>query len=34
MLTVTEKAAAQLKVILEREKTEAAAIRLYLSGVG
>jgi|LSQX01.3.fsa_nt_gb Fe-S cluster assembly iron-binding protein IscA len=34
MLTVTEKAAAQFKEIIERENIEEAAIRLYVSGVG
>ncbi len=34
MLTVTEKAAEQLKEIMKREHTEDAAIRLYVSGVG
>lgn len=34
MLTVTEKAVAQLKEIMGQENKEEAAIRLYLSGVG
>ena len=34
VLTVTGKAADQLKEIMNREHTEDAAIRLYVSGVG
>lgn len=34
MITVTEKAARQFKEIIEREKKDKFAIRLYVSGVG
>lgn len=34
MLKVTEKAAEQIKEIIERENKENVAIRLYVSGVG
>ncbi len=34
MLTVSEKAAAEFKEIMQRENSEAIAIRLYVSGMG
>jgi len=34
MLAVTDKAAAELREIMKREKKEDAAIRLFISGVG
>ncbi len=34
MLTVTDKATAQIREIIKRENIEDAALRLYISGVG
>jgi|GEM_PF-884057 Fe-S cluster assembly iron-binding protein IscA len=34
MLSVTSKAAAELKEIMKRENKEGAAVRLFISGVG